>query len=29
LTRSRGVWWGSLLFGGAAILLFALSQFRG
>ncbi len=29
LTRSRPVWWGSLLFGGAAILLFALSQFRG
>ena len=29
LTRSRPVWWGSLLFGGAAIVLFALSQFRG
>jgi len=29
LTRIRAVWWGSLLFGGAAILLFGLSQFRG
>ena len=29
LTRIRAVWWGSLLFGGAAILLLAISQFGG
>ena len=29
LTRSRAVWIASLLFGAGAIVLFALSQFRG
>jgi len=28
LTRSRGVWWGSLVFGGAAMVRLAISQFR-
>ena len=29
LTRIRMVWWGSLLLGGAATILLAITQFRG